>query len=202
MEENNQIQPKFPEVQPPRFPKWFWFAIIGGIFAAGILVLSFAGGTLVKEVTQEVAVEEIATEFSEVGQAAPYFELPDLKEKKVKVSDFLGKPAVITFWTTWNSLSVGQLRILSEIKGPDPLFYAIAINSQEDRSIVSNFIERGGYEIEVLLDENGSVGELYKVKTLPITYFLDKDGNVDYIYVGLLDAESIVDKVGEILNKY
>jgi len=132
---------------------------------------------------------------------APYFELENLQGGKVKVSDFLGKPVVLVFWTTWNVLSVDQIRILTEVELPREVqLQIITINSQEDRSVVSSFVERGDYDIEVLLDESGAVGEMYKIKTLPVMYFLDKDGNVADIYVGLLDAEAIVEKVGEILS--
>ncbi|MDP3697522.1 MAG: TlpA disulfide reductase family protein [Candidatus Taylorbacteria bacterium] len=238
IQQNNTIPENLPILQQETSkqgrPKWFWFLVAAVIISAGLLVLRFAGGIFIKEVTQDVIVEERTAEFSEISQLAPYFELENLKGEKIKISDFLGKPAVLTFWTTWNTLSVDQMRIFetlrSDLKGisrseaipvevprhePSPddlgegqvglrggesLFRTITINSQEDRSIVSNFIERGNYGVEVLLDENGAVGEMYKVRTLPVTYFLDKEGNIADIYVGLLDAEAIVDKVGEIIS--
>lgn len=205
--------PTGPVEEQPKRPKWFWFAIvsiISGVFAAGILVLRFTGGTFIREVTQEVVIEErgdeldISTFRNLSGLLAPYFELENLKGEKVKISDFLDKPVVITFWTTWNTLSVDQLKILSEVEPPGevrPLFEVVAINNQEDRSIVSNFIERGGYDIMVLLDESGAVGELYEVRTLPITYFLDKNGSIADIHIGILDTKTVVDKIGEILSE-
>ena len=198
------------EVEPRKRPKWLWFLVVGGIFIAGLIVLRFAGGTFIREAIQEVTIEERTAEFSELGQPAPYFELENLGGGKIQIADFLGKPLVLVFWTTWNISSVDQLRILDDLesnKGATsvtevaPLFEVVAINNQEDRSIVSSFVERGDYDTEVLLDETGAVGEAYKIKTLPVMYFLDEDGNIAYIYVGLLDAEEIVDKVGEVLSE-
>jgi len=175
------------------------FLVILGIFALNLIAKIF-----VQEIAQEVVVEETETPLShpDINKIAPQFELLDLSGGKVKLSDFLESPLILVFWTTWNLISADQIKILDDylIKNDEDLFKIITINNQEDRSTVSSFIERGGYKIRVLLDQNGQVGESYNIKTLPITYFLDKDGIIKDIFIGALSEKMLVDKIEKILK--
>ena len=178
--------------------------IATAIVIVGIVFLNVAGRIFISEVIQEV---EVATQEQEplgarVGARAPHWELPDLQGNTIALSDFLGKPLVITFWTTWNAMAADQITILDEYvsSNTQTLFEIVTINNQEDKSIVSNFIRRGEYQVQVLLDENGQVGELYQVRTLPVTYFLDADGAVKDIFVGVLSEAQLVEKTQAIIR--
>ncbi len=139
----------------------------------------------------------------DIEQEAPHWELLDLEGNTVTLSDFLGKPFVLTFWTSWNSMAADQIKIFDEYlsqQNPETIFKIVSINNQEDKSIVSNFIQRGGYQVRTLLDETGEVGELYRVRTLPITYFLDKNGIIKEVFVGVLSEQMLTEKVQKIIR--
>jgi len=180
------------------------FAILGST-ALGLFLLFFIGQSVVEEVVQEVVIEDMGEKKSfgiNIGDKAPHFELRDLEGNKNTLTNFLGEPLIITLWTTWNPLSADQIKIFDEYIARDtkPLFSIVTINNQEDKSIAENFIRRGGYKIEVLLDEDGAVGELYKVTTLPLTYFIDKDGVIQDAFTGILSERMLLEKAEKIVR--
>jgi peroxiredoxin len=179
------------------------------IAAIGTLFLAYFGESLISEVTLEILPEDRETKISGIktGEKAPYFELKDLDENSVAITGFLGKPFILTFWTTWNTLSADQIKIFDDYlverkkdgNGIEALFGIITINNQEDKSIVSNFMKRGGYQVKVLLDEDGSTGEIYQARNLPVTYFMDADGIVRDINAGILSEEMLLQKIEKII---
>ena len=173
-------------------------AVMLVILIAGMMALNLLGGFFVREVIQEpMLVESLETvSGTDLERSVPYFELLDLEGNKIKSSDFLGTPAVLTFWTTWNVAAADQVKIFDDYLRKDSrnLFNVIAISSQEDRSVVANFISRGGYEIKVLLDESGAITETYQAWNLPTTYFLDERGILREVFIGILSEKQLVEK--------
>ena len=184
---------------------YFKRTLIGvGIVILIFFVLKMAGSFFIKGIVQEVSVKTYGIEnvSADLNREAPFFELADLNGNAVKLSDFSGGPVVVTFWATWNAQSADQIKIFDDylIKNKNPLFKIITINNQEDKSIVSSFIKRGGYKLAVLLDEKGATGELYKARNLPVSYFLDKNGVIKDIFVGVLNERALVDKSEKIIR--
>ena len=179
------------------------------IASLGTLFLAYFGESLISEVTLEIPIEDREAKVSgvKIGEKAPYFELKDLDENPVAITGLLGKPFILTFWTTWNILSADQIKIFDdylvarekENNGIEALFDIVTINSQEDKSIVSNFMRRGGYQVKVLLDEDGSAGEAYHARNLPVTYFLDADGIIRDVSLGILSEEMLLQKIEKII---
>ena len=100
------------------------------------------------------------------------------------------------------NLSADQIKILDDhlAKNGEALFKIIAISSQEDRSAVANFINRGGYRVQILLDETGEVGGKYEARNLPATYFIDKNGIARDVFVGILSEKMLVEKIEQLLK--
>lgn len=176
------------------------------IAVIGIVLLSTVGGLFIKEITQEVSVADVAATKALDGmesRKAPFWDLPDLNGNRVLLSDYADKPLVLTFWTTWNELATDQFAILDEIYSKDEyadIFNIVAIASQESKGKVFNFISRGGYGLPALLDESGAVGEEYGLRQTPTSYFIDNDGLIKEVFVGVLDEKSLVEKVEKILR--
>lgn len=188
-----------------RPPYWKWFLIAGFLVGLGLMALSLSAKYLIREVVQEIDIERAAIiDRAEINQPLPFFELKDLEGNWHKSSDLIGMPAVIIFWTTWNQVSADQIKILDDYLRKDlnrqDLFKIAAINSQEDKSVVNNFIKRGGYQVRVLLDDSGAVGELYGARNLPATYFIDKDGMIRDVYIGILSERALLEKAEAILR--
>ncbi len=175
-----------------------WAAVVLAVLVAGVFLLNFSGGGFVKELTQEVVLEKKESLSAVLGKPAPYFEL-----NNAKVTDFLGAPLVVTFWATWNGASTDQIKILDDylIKNRENLFKILAVSSQEDKSAVSSFIKRGGYQkIKILLDDRGKVTDAYKARSLPVSFFIDKEGVIKDIFIGVLSEKMLVEKAEKIIK--
>jgi peroxiredoxin len=181
-----------------------WILIIAVLPVMMVVVLYFVGGNFIKETTVDVDLEHQGSDVvsADLNKQSPFFELADLDGNTVKISDFVGTPLVVVFWTTWNTASVDQIKIMDDYLSKDPSgsFKIIAIDSQEDKSIVAGFVKRGGYGIKILLDETGAVGDLYGARNMPTTYFVDKQGVILDKYVGVLSEQMIQDKAEKIIR--
>jgi hypothetical protein len=52
-------------------------------------------------------------------------------------------------------------------------------------------------EMPVVLDSQGRLGDLFAVRAFPTTTFVDREGRIAAVWVGVLTA----DKLGELLEK-
>jgi len=139
-----------------------------------------------------------------LNKTAPLFDLPDINGLKLKLSQYTNKPLVLTFWSTWSSDASNQIRIIDDYIYTDGsaknLISFVAISSQEEIGVVKSFIKRGGYVVPIAIDSSGIVSEEYNIKSLPTTFFIDKNGIIKEVYVGILNEEMLVDKVDNILK--
>jgi peroxiredoxin len=57
-------------------------------------------------------------------------------------------------------------------------FVILAVNAKQDRDTVRAFAEKNGYTYPILLDPNYKVSGQYRVRAIPVTFLIDKEGNV------------------------
>ena len=168
-------------------------------FVAKNIIPDLLGDTLIgNEDIRPIAGELL------LDKKAPYFDLSDTLGNKVRLDDFLNKPLILVFWATWNKESADQVRILDDYllrnNTQNSLINVLAINSLEEVSIIKSFLKRGDYKVPVALDIKGNISSDYNIKSLPTTYFIDKDGIVLETYIGVLSETMIVDKVENLLK--
>jgi peroxiredoxin len=122
-----------------------------------------------------------------IGQPAPPFELATLAGPKMSLAENRGKNIVVLdFWATWCGPCVKALPIVSDVArtyaGKGVVVYAV--NQQEDAPTIRAFLQQQKLELNVALDEQGSVGELYGVTGIPQTVVIGRDGTVADVHVG------------------
>ncbi|MCK4833281.1 MAG: TlpA family protein disulfide reductase [Gammaproteobacteria bacterium] len=116
------------------------------------------------------------------------FELQDMDEEKIKLSDYRGKVVLLNFWATWCPPCIREMpsmeRLHQQVNAED--FKVIAVNQMETADDVFAFT--GQLEVdptfEILFDSDSSVSRDYAVRGLPTTYLIDKKGNIRYRAVG------------------
>ena len=123
---------------------------------------------------------------AQVGYEAPTFKLRDLKGKEVSLEQFRGKIVMLDFWATWCRPCRMTMPLLEKLQREYPNdMILLAINLQESNSEVRDYVRQQNVNSEVLLDEEGSVGEAYGTESIPMEYLIDQRGVVRHIQVGL-----------------
>jgi hypothetical protein len=78
---------------------------------------------------------------------------------------------------------------------------AVDLTDQDSIDDVRAFVEEFDMTFPVLLDETGAVyNELYRLLGLPMSVFVDREGRIERIYIGLMTADQIDTFVSEILE--
>lgn len=118
---------------------------------------------------------------------APNFTLKTMDGKEVSLDDYRGKIVFINFWATWCPYCVKEMPDLQKIyeENKDDLVI-LAVDVQESKATVENYMKDKDYTFPILLDEKGEVASTYYISSYPTTYFVDKEGYLLGGYPGML----------------
>ncbi len=114
-------------------------------------------------------------------KSAPAFQLMDLNDKAVFLSEYKGKKTVLAlFWTTWCPYCREELKKLNqEYAGlAKDSIELLAINVGEPKSKVDNFIKSRNLTFEVLLDKDSTVADAYELMGVPTYIVINKAGQI------------------------
>ncbi|MFQ5444428.1 MAG: TlpA family protein disulfide reductase [Nitrospinales bacterium] len=136
---------------------------------------------------QKGELQASGMEYPEENFFAPSFELPSLNGKKYKLSDYRGKVVFINFWATWcvpcKTEMTSMDRLYQQFKGRD--FEMLAINVDQDISLIKPYLKKYNLTFPVLLDPGGKLAKKkYKTIGLPETYIVDKKGLIVHKAIG------------------
>ena len=140
-----------------------------------------------------------------VGQLAPWFELQTLgaADRKMTFADLLGKPTVLSFWTTWCPYCLRQTPVLvagaERYAASDVQF--VGIDVSEKAEAAAAYVSQHAIRYPVLLDTDGQAAGAYGVDGYPTTYFLDAGGRIVVHQIGAMSDEQLTTFVEQLLNK-
>lgn len=154
-------------------------------------------------VTQETAAaEETAApgettpETQEASNLAPDFTVYDLEGNAHKLSDFRGKPVLLNFWASWCGpcqMEMPDFQKFYESHGDQVHFVIVNLTDgqQETVETASAFIEEKGYTFPVYYDTDIDAAMKYGVSAVPVSYFIDAEGNFVAWAQGALSADML-----------
>lgn len=123
-----------------------------------------------------------------IGFRAPAFRLSTLDGKDVAFPSGT-KPAVINFWASWCGpckLEAPDLVRLYEAYKDRADFYAINLTDTDNLEDVRQFVNAYRFSLPVLLDEDGAVANRYAVRGIPTTFYVNADGVIVDVVVGVV----------------
>jgi len=105
-------------------------------------------------------------------------QLKDQNGRLTRLSEFRGKIVFINFWTTWCLACVVEMPSMEKLhqKFKDKDFAMVGINLQESDATVLEFYKEHQLTFATLLDSSGDVGTTFRIRGIPTTFILDKNG--------------------------
>jgi len=136
----------------------------------------------------------------QAGVHAPEFRLPDLNGAETGLSDHAGKVRLIHFWADYCPHCRKEFGRLQEmyLRLQDRHFEVIAVNVAQKKDHVRDIVDEYGLSFTVVLDSVKTVSDLYRVRSLPTTFIVDKNENIVKKIDGWMDestVNSIIEKL-------
>ena len=157
-------------------------------------------------VPQETAAhEEQPEETEKEAKPAPDFTVYDLEGNPHKLSDFVGKPVVLNFWASWCGPCQSEMPAFQkffETYGDQVHFVLVNLTDghQETMETASGYIAQGGYTFPVYYDTDIDAAYQYGVQAVPVTYFIDANGNLIAYAQGALNEDMLQQGMDLLLN--
>ncbi|MCL4863724.1 MAG: TlpA family protein disulfide reductase [Caldilineaceae bacterium] len=122
------------------------------------------------------------------GAEAPNFTLRLDDGRFLNLHDLRGRPVLINFWASWCGPCRLEMPDIVAQAQADPDLVVLAINVQETMAHVQPFVEEFHMIMPVALDANAELRNLYQVRGMPSSVFIDRSGNISTIWSGILDG--------------
>lgn len=128
------------------------------------------------------------------------FKLKDLVGKEVSLSDFKGKKVYLNFFATWCPPCKAEMPEMQNLyeETRDSDLVILAVDLGEDTETVSKFINKNKYSFKVLLDSNNTAAEKYQITSIPVSYIIDKDGNIVDKHIGSLTIQDMKNYINKL----
>ena len=192
--------------------------ILAGFFVilmvgAGILYSTLAGSVRpetaattpppLEQTTPQQPEEDSQTDPQQETVPAPDFTVYDADGNPVNLSDYFGKPIVLNFWASWCGPCQREMPHFEQAyldMGEDIHFIMVNMTTgRETQKSAQDFLDETGYTFPVLFDLDMDAAYTYGVYSLPMTVFIDANGNVQDLAFGAISEETLLSKIGTIL---
>ncbi len=120
-----------------------------------------------------------------VGHPAPDFTVTTLAGEPFTLSELRGKPVVLNFWATWCPPCRAELpELQAAAQRYDGEIVIAGVNQAEAAGQVREFADAMGLGFVIPLDADAQVSRKYGARSLPTTFFIDREGVIRQIQIG------------------
>jgi thiol-disulfide isomerase/thioredoxin len=132
-----------------------------------------------------------------LNQPVPNFALADADGHVVRLSDLRGQVVLVNFWATWCVPCRQELPAIEQVYSEqrNQGFTVLEVNEQESPDAVRGFTAQLGSLPPVVLDRDGSVMAQYRLKGLPDSFIVDRQGVVRGLSFGPVSRETILNYI-------
>lgn len=127
--------------------------------------------------------------YADVAQA-PDIKLPTTSGT-VQLSDLKGKVVYLDFWASWCLPCKKSFPWMSDIKKryAEQGFAIVAVNLDKERALADAFLKQMDVNFTVAFDESGSSASKYKLRGMPSSYLIGRDGKVHASHIGFREKD-------------
>lgn len=142
----------------------------------------------------------------QAGFPAPDFTLRTAEGKTYTLSELKGQAVLVNVWATWCPPCEAEMPAIEKMykEYQDRGFIVLAVNStfQDDPKEIAPFVKDHKLTFPILLDETSDVSRAYQVRSLPSSYFIDRQGIITEVVIGGPMSEALLrTRIEEALNQ-
>lgn len=162
------------------------------LFLAVLLCISLIGcGNTVKE-----EADTTAETTGESSDKLPDFKVYDMDGNAVTLYESFGKPLVVNFWATWCPPCKAEMPYFDELYKEygdrvDFMMVNITDGQRDTTASVKAFIGSNKYSFPVYCDSEMSAAMAYGVNSIPMTLFIDSEGELINYKVGAISESAL-----------
>lgn len=136
-----------------------------------------------------------------VGRPAPDFTVDSLEPEPLALQSFRGRPVVLNFFATWCGPCRDELPAFQAQAGKhaEAGLAVLLIDLQEDPDDVAVFLHELKIDLPTGIDRTGEVTKRYRVRGLPSTFFIDRQGVIRAVQMGALDERLLESGISKII---
>lgn len=148
------------------------------------------------------------SQLPEKGEPAPDFALTSLDGEQVRLSSLRGTPVVLNFWATWCAPCRAEMPDIQDAYAAGGgAFVVLGINAEGTptemaRRLAREYVDELGLTFPILLDSPSTeVFDQYRLRGLPDTFFIDRDGIIRDVVVGPLSRSALEEKLADLVAR-
>jgi len=121
---------------------------------------------------------------------APDINLPGI-DGNVRLESLKGKVVYLDFWASWCQPCKKSFPWMHDMKEiyANQGFEVVAVNLDKDRKLADAFLKVVDVNFKVAFDESGASASEYKLKGMPSSYLIGRDGKVYASHIGFRDKD-------------
>lgn len=130
------------------------------------------------------------------GFLAPDFSLQTADGQSIRLSDLRGRPVLVNLWTSWCPPCRQEMPAMQQAYADfhDQGFEILAVNATNQDSLpdAQQFAADLSLTFPILLDTQGEVSQLYQLRSLPTSFFIDREGVIREVVIGGPMSEALL----------